>query len=303
MNKIKIIIGVMFIFFLVGCGNKVDEEAVKNLSDALEKRWEYTESISGIKTIDSYRKATEIELNELNEYDIDDFKDKVLYSLLSMYKTELTLMKSSLINADIKSESFVNEWNERMAKRAKILHDINSKYPLDISDNHKETFEHVLSSADHLIKADEVKDVLSDIKALEGIDVLIEDNSVAINFHTESVLSADSFVSQKTGFPSKAMEILKTIKDYDFENIVVSTTNQDIIAISTYFTNESLKDLDFNNWEKLDSYDAHKFYRYSDAYHIRLGIWENLDEDTKKSIGNMNKQNSNPFWSNYGFTH
>lgn len=242
-------------------------------------------------------------MDELEEFYIDDFKDETLYSRYGMYKSILERMQISLINGDADSTVFIDDWNNKMEERAKILYDINLKHNLNIADENKEMFDQVLSSASRLVKIDEMKKVLSEIKVLVDVKVEIEDNSIAVTYNTESALSNKSFVASKTGFPSKAMDILTVLKDYDYEDIVITTVNNDVVAASAYFDKDSLYKTDFDRWDKLDSVDAYKFYAMTKAYHIRSGIWEELDAETKKLIGDMNKRNSNEFWGWYGFMH
>ncbi|WP_137744882.1 hypothetical protein [Robertmurraya siralis] len=299
-KKISLLIGIIS-FILMGCGNKVDDQALESLSSALEKRWEFTDQLPDEITMEDLNKAIQIELDELEEYDIDDFKDTILYSHYSGYKSNLELMQITMKNESIDSNSFQEKWKEHMEKRAKFLHDINSKYTLKISDENNEIFKEVLTSANNLVKKDEIKDQLSEIKGITDLEVTIEDDSISVSFPTESVLSVDSFVSKKTGFPENAMNILKKLKENDFNHIVISTTNQDSIAISTYFTKDTLDNVNIDEWEELDSHDAYKLYGMSDAYNIRIGIWESLDIETTQLIRNMNKDSNNEFWKKYGF--
>ncbi|MCR6112741.1 hypothetical protein HXA35_20635 [Bacillus sp. A301a_S52] len=301
----KLLGALVLLLLITGCGEKVDDEVLEAISRSLEKRWEYTEDLSGNEniTVEILENATQIELDELEEYHVDDFKDTVLYSRYTSYKSRLDRMKISLKNADIDSTTFHEEWANHMDERAKILYDINSKHQLNISEENKEIFQEVLDSASHLVKADEIRKSLSDNGKLSDIDVEIEENSISISFPTESVLSVNSFVSHKTGFPDKAMEILHEIKELDYDDIVITTNNQDAVAISSYFTKKSLENIDFKEWEDLDSVDAYKFYNMADAYHIRIGIWDELDTETQQLIGNMNKDNSDPFWKEHGYTH
>lgn len=299
----KILCVVVSLLLLSACGIKVDDEALANLSQSLVKRWEYTDTLLKEVSKDELINAVQVELDTLQEFDIDDFKDITLYGALEIYESELSLVKSKMERMDFPSEEFEDEWTRHREKRAKVLHDIHQKHTLDIPDKYNENFNDVLSDAERLLKIEDVKKVLSKIKGLSDLDIDTEDNSIAISYPTESALSADSFVARKTGFPSYAMGILEVMLDYDFQNIVITTTNQDSIAITSYFTKESLNDFDFDKWDKTDSYDAYKFYEYTDAYHVRLGIWESLDAEIKQLIGDMNKQNSNEFWQEHGFMH
>lgn len=99
------------------------------------------------------------------------------------------------------------------------------------------------------------------------------------------------------------MDILKILNDYDFDDNVIVTTNNGVIAASAYFDKNALGKVDFGKWDKLDSVDAHKFYDMTKAYHIRLGIWEELDAETQKLIGDMNKRDSNTFWDDRGLVY
>lgn len=299
----KVFLSILLLFFITGCGNKVDDEALEDISKALEKRWAYADELPEEVTMEELEKAIQIELDELKEYGINDFENTTLYSRYGMYKSGLERMLVTMQTESIDSSNFQEQWDKHQEERAKILYDINSESELRISPENKETFEEILSSANRLVEIDEMKKVLSDISNLEDLDVEIKENSIAITFSTKSALSADSFVASKTGFPSDAVEMLKLIKKYKYENIVIATTNQDATAISSYFTKDSLNNIDFDGWDETDSLNAYKFYKYADAYHIRLGIWESLDTEVKRSIGEMNKNNSDVFWKEYGFTH
>ncbi|WP_138090870.1 hypothetical protein [Halalkalibacterium halodurans] len=299
----KLLCLILSLIILAGCGAKVDEEALNKLSEGLEKRWEYTEQLSDEISIEDLENAVQIELDGLEKYEADDFKDTSLYVLYDDYRRGLDFIKTLMMGESINSPTFQESWHEHMEKRAKTLYDLNANYDLNIADEYKDTFEDVLSGAKYLVEAEKVEEGLSDIKALSDIEIAVDEKSVSITFRTESALSADSFVASKTGYPDKAIEILNTVKDYDYENIVISTTNQDTIAVSSYFTRDSLDKIDFDKWKELDSLDAYKFYSMADAYHIRMGIWESLDGETQRMIGDMNKETSNPFWKEYGFTH
>lgn len=301
-NKIAFLI-IILVFFLVGCGEKFDDEALEKIGDALEKRWEYTEQLPDEVSVEELEKAVQTELDILEEYSVDDFKDISLYALYDNYRRDLVLIKTLMNGKSADSPDFQEKWKEHLEKRSKTLYDLNDNYDIYISDEHVHIFEEVLAGSKYLVEAEKVEESLSDINALTDIDIVVEDNSIVINFPTESALSTDSFVARKTGFTSYAMEILEIMKEYDYENIIVTTTNQDSIAISTYFTKKSLNNIDFDKWEETDSYDAYKFYGYTDAYYIRLGIWEELNSETKQSIGEMNKDSSEPFWEEHGFTY
>ena len=298
---------VLFLFLsvlvLTACGNKVDEEALEKISQALENRWEYTEKLPDEISLEDLEVATRKELDILEKYDADQFKDTRLYILYDNYRRQLEQDLLLLVGADITSDAFTEKWAENREKRAKHLYDINSDYQLNISDGNNVIFEDVLALSVNLVKVDEVEKILSDVAGLSNVDIIVDGNSVSITFHTESALSADSFVASKTGFPEKSIDILKKLTEFDHTNIVISTVNQDSIAISSYFTKTSLDRINFDRWDDLNSLDAFEFYNMADAYHIRLGVWESLGDETKQLIGNMNKQSSNDFWMEHGFTY
>lgn len=292
---------------LTACGsdssNKIDSEALESISKGLEKRWEYTEQLPDEVTMEELERAVQIELDGLQEYDDDAFDDFSLFALYDRYRRELDSIKRTMSIESIDSPRFEERWSDHREQRAKILYDLNDSYHLDISDENKEILKEVLADSKNLVEAERVEKELSKIKGISDFEVKVEDKSIAITYPTESVLSVKSFISQKTGFPGKAIEILENIKDKGYERVVISTINQETIAVSTYFTNKSLNSLDFDEWEECDSYDAYKFYKMADAYHIRLGIWNDLDSEIQQLIGNMNKDNSNEFWKRHGFTH
>lgn len=298
---------ILSLFVLAACGtndnDKVDDEALQNISRALEKRWEYTETLPDELTMEDLEKAVQIELDELDKYSADDFKDTSLYVLYDRYWRDLELIQTFMIGESIDSPRLQENWKEHMEKRAKTLYDLNANYELDISDENKDVFEEVLAGSENLVAAEKVEESLSDIEALSDIEVVVEEYSISITYPTESALSEKSFVASKTGFPDMAIDILRELIKFDYEDVVISTTNQDSIAISSYFTKSSLDRINFERWDDLDSSDAYEFYNMTDAYHIRVGIWESLDEDIKQLIGDMNKENSNEFWKEHGFTH
>lgn len=303
----KVLFVILSVLFLTACGadasSGVDNEAIQNISNGLEKRWEYTDQLPDEITIEELEEAVQIELDELEKYDVDDFKNFNLYTLYNIYRTDLEIIKTAMIGESIGSPQFQEKWKDHVENRAKTLYDLNANYDLNISDEYKDVFEEVLADSKYLVEAEKVEKELSKIKGISDFMVKVEDKSIAITYPTESVLGVKSFISQKVGFPEKAMEILKNIKDKGYEHVVISTTNQETIAVSAYFTNQSLNSLDFDKWEEYDSYDAYKFYQMTDAYHIRLGIWNDLDLETQQLIGDMNKDDSNEFWERHGFTH
>ncbi|WP_107841691.1 hypothetical protein [Metasolibacillus meyeri] len=304
MKKITyLILPLALLLVLTGCGNKVDEEAIEKITTGLEKRWDYADQLPKEVTVEELEKAVELELNELVKYDAEEFKDFHLYALYDSYRRSLELIKIKMNGQSANSPIFQNNWKEHMEKRAKILYDLNKDYTLNISDKNKEAFENLLANSSRLVKIEEMEKVISEIKSLTKPKIIIEDNSIAVVYETTSALSNESFIAQKLGFPSVAMDILKVLSDYDYDNIVIVTGNNDLIATSVYFDKNTLTKVDFDKWEDLDSVDAYKFYAMSTAYHIRSGIWEQLDSQTKRFIGSMNKEDFSEFWSAYGYTY
>lgn len=293
-------ISIVILLFVTGCSNqsveKVDEAVLKWISKGLEERWEYTNELTDELTRQEFRKATEIELKRLKDYDIEDFKDPMLFSYYDSYKRNLETMLSSTENI----LEFKENWQELMVERATYLHKINSTYELNISDENIDTFKRVLSDADESIEEEGIKNNLNDIAGLSKVSVVIEGDSIAASYVVESVLSADLFVNSKTGFPDQAIKILEVLDDYDYDNIVISAIHGESIASSILFKENSLDRLDIDKWDEIE---AHKIYDFSNAYQIRLGIWNELNEETQERIGEMNKPSENSFWSEHGFTH
>lgn len=288
---------------LFGCGNKIDDEAIQNLSDALVKRWDYTETLPKEVTKEELLKTIEIELETLNDYNVDDFKDALLGIDLSSYRSTLNLINIQVERLEINNSEFHDKWNKHLADRAYILYEINQKYDLNIPEEYTWKFEDALSYAEPRIVEEKIKKEISTSINLDNLEIKTNDNSIAVFYETEVSFSDKSFVATKLGFPSQAIEILKVVVDFNFDDIVIATTNNDVIAASAYFDKTTLKQLDFTKWDKLDSVDAYKFYDMTTAYHIRLGIWENLDGETKKQIGDMNKRSDNFFWNEYGIVY
>ena len=299
----KIFITLFLLTILIACGNEVDNQSLENISDGLESRWGFTDSLGEDISVKDLEEATQKELDFIEKYDADQFRDASLYILYDNYRRELEDGLFKLDNLDISTKESEIQWNEHVEKRSKILYDITTNYDLDVSEKYNDVFKEVLDASKTLVQEDDIKEVLSKVNELDEIEVEVEEDSVSVSFLTESSLNAKSFVGSKTGFPSNAIEILEALTEYDYEDIVISTTNQDSIAISSYFGKKSLSNINFDKWKDMDSIDAYKFYSMADAYHIRLGIWESLDDDIKQSIGDMNKDNSNEFWKEYGFTH
>lgn len=143
-------------------------------------------------------------------------------------------------------------------------------------------------------------DRLEDVGGISDYEVITEGDSIAV-IYSDSALGADSYVSSKMGYPNKAMEILEIVSDEDYKNVVITSENNGTVAISSYFDEERLNDLDFEKWDKMESEDAHRFYIWTSGYHIRNGIWNELSFEKQSDIGDMNKDNANEFWKEHGY--
>lgn len=300
--KIKRLISLfIFLFLLSACGSKVDDEALENIANSLEKRWEFTDDLPEEITEKDLERATQIELNLLKKYTAEDFKDPHLFVLYDDYIRILNDMRDIAQTMNIEDPEMLLHWHENIEKRAKILSDIKNEYGIPVSEDNLTTLDEVLEDSKRLLEAEKIEKSLQNIN--ENINVLIEDESVLIEFPVESVLSVNSFVGHKTGFPGTAMEILNTLKEYDHQNIVIASVNQNTIAISAYFNKETLREIDFSEWEKINGYDGYKFYALTNDFYIRLGILNQISSDYYNHISKIKKNSDNDFWKKHGFTH
>jgi len=296
----RLLVIMSFSILLVSCSKSVDDEALTTLAQSLEKRWEFTSDLLETITEDDLEKATQIELNLLKQYTAEDFKDPNLFILYDDYIRVLKDMQEISQTMNIEDPDMFIQWREKIEIRAKILSDINSEYGIPVNEENIDTLNEVLEDAQVLLVAEEIEKSLQNIH--ENLSVLIEDESILVQYPVDSVLSADSFIAQKTGFPGTAIEILNVLKDYEFKNVVITSINQDTVAISSYFDKDNLNKIDFSNWEQIDSYDGYKFYSLTSDFYIRPGILNQINSDYYELISKIHKNSNNNFWKKHGFT-
>lgn len=106
---------------LLGCGKKVDDEALQRIATGLENRWEYADKLPNEVTTEELEKAVQLELDELEDYEVDDFKDVHLYVLYDNYRRDLKLIKTLMLGKRADSLAFQEEWKEHMEKEQKLF--------------------------------------------------------------------------------------------------------------------------------------------------------------------------------------
>src|SRR5699024_963178 len=131
---------IIFMFLFTACSKNVDDEALDSISDSLQERWKLTDELPDKISIEDLEKITQTELEQLNKYAPDDFKDTELFILYNNYIKNLEDMLYLVQSKNINDPELQDEWRTYLENRAKILHDIDEKYTIAINDEYSNNF-------------------------------------------------------------------------------------------------------------------------------------------------------------------
>lgn len=140
----KRLLFVFLTFILVGCSNATnDEEALSNIMNGLNDRWSYSDELEEAG-INDYKKSIQLELDHLEEFPVDTFKDVKLYRLYDDYRRELENGLSIVKQYD-DAEELYRDWFIHSEERGTLLKEINNNFSLDIPDDKSNIFEEITS--------------------------------------------------------------------------------------------------------------------------------------------------------------
>jgi hypothetical protein len=136
----------------------------------------------------------------------------------------------------------------------------------------------------------------------------IEGSNVIISYPIESFWNADSLVA--VTYPKDVEKILENLQGTPFESIIIQLTTtftddkgneSEGLAISTFFTKQTLDSINFANWSDQISSDGTVLYSASDGYMIQNSLLNESKGKTKTKIGNAGKSNDSDWWTNNGY--
>lgn len=143
---------------------------------------------------------------------------------------------------------------------------------------------------------------------ISGYKTKIEGNNAIISYSIESSWSNDSLVA--VTYPKDVENILENLQGSPFENIIIQSTTTFIdnkgnesedLAISTFFTKQTLDSINFDNWSDQISSNGTVLYSASDGYMIQNSLFDESKKETKIKIGHSSKSNDSDWWTNNGY--
>ncbi|MED4123059.1 membrane lipoprotein lipid attachment site-containing protein [Halalkalibacterium halodurans] len=153
---------------------------------------------------------------------------------------------------------------------------------------------------------EQVKAIIDNAGLVEDYRIVLDGNSVAVVYPAEYI-SDNRLALDDSGesFPNVAMTLVEHLNILDLDEIVITSyePSTDLTKVSALFTNETIRELDFDKWKDEKEKFPQRIYRYSDGYLIRGNVWENLNEDEQEAIGNESKNvinSDSQFWEYYG---
>ncbi|MDT2635038.1 hypothetical protein P7D40_09060 [Enterococcus dongliensis] len=202
---------------------------------------------------------------------------------------------------------------ERTGKKKEVIVFNNSKKYLAYSENQESIEESSEKNQESTEPSEDnnMKDVLDD--AITDADVSdykikIEGNNAIISYPINSFWNADSLVT--VTYPKDVEKILENLQGAPFENVIIQSTTTFIdnkgnesegLAISTFFTKQTLDSINFANWSDQISSDGTVLYSASDGYMIQNSLLNESKGKTKTKIGNAGKSNDSDWWTNNGY--
>lgn len=204
------------IFLVIGCSSKpsnktnyYDDKYIQTLANALDKRWQYSDSDAAKKDspIDRLTKATNIELDLLKKGNFSEkkFKDSKLKEVSLSYENEL---KRALTILDGATESslyvYNGKWETHYNNRTKLLSEINQLKKIPV--NNEKIFKELLNNG-------------SDVKKNNDLDAKIEANMSKIVFsekpqaYTSEYKEYEAVVANETGSNFKSFSANVYLED------------------------------------------------------------------------------------------
>lgn len=173
---------IMTALILIGCNNNTDEEAAENVATALEKRWEYADTLPKEVTVEELEKAVQIELDSLKTYDSKDFKDTSFYVLYDNYASDLRLISNVMHGQKADNTSFQKEWNNHLIKRKITLYEINEMHKLGVDNKYEDILSEMIIEGEELHSKKDTYEYVEEMtyrihEALSEIDGSFEQKS------------------------------------------------------------------------------------------------------------------------------
>lgn len=179
-KKILILLGILMLTLLVGCGNRptdsteinyADDDFLANFQKGLEKRWNLPEidlAKDKNEEKDGYLKAIDVELNEIEKYSGEKFEDSKLQEKAISYINILKDQKKSLDYYTVDEIKFYEEWDKITPERSKILMDIVDTYKIEFKDKYKNILDDFKMNAQMAIedetKNKEIEDITNGVE-------------------------------------------------------------------------------------------------------------------------------------------
>lgn len=167
MNSKKIILSFVILLTILagGCSNSnkdefADKDFLKGFSKGLESRWNFTNKVDdNEKTEEEYvenlKKATNLELQTLNDFSNKKFNDSKLQEAAIAYINEL---KNGITVLDTYgSKSFDQDWDNHYASRTKMIVHFVDNYDINISEKYKKTLNELKAHGNEVIKNETIE--------------------------------------------------------------------------------------------------------------------------------------------------
>lgn len=233
-KQTKILIALIsMLIIVVGCSSNVEneekqltnDEVLTALSSGMEKRWEYaTKHEDEDTTKNILLEATNIELDEINDYKDLRFEDDKLKELIIAYINELKDGIEAL--ESFGADSFYEKWEEHYSKRTALILEIDSAFEIPISSDYIDIFDELKASGKEVLETEDKKD---------EIDKFIQ----SIEFELDQEESDEYF--------KQYISIVENTTNYNFEefSLDVKLIDGDGVTVDTEYVLTS-------NWKKGD---------------------------------------------------
>lgn len=166
---LKILLMMMAISLIaVGCSKKdsyCDKDFLKAMAQGLDARWNIqdVEFVNGSEEhYNHYMKSVETELDKIENYKDKKFKDSKLQELAIKYINQLKEQKKALKYLTTDYNKYEKLWGQAYNERSKLIVEINKKYKLDVSKEHKKTLQEMKVNSEKVISEEEMKKTLED---------------------------------------------------------------------------------------------------------------------------------------------
>lgn len=174
-KMLVLILAFIMVLSLVGCGSKksksyADDDFLKSMTKGLEKRWEKVDSdetknieLGSEQQQEEYKKAVDLELNEIKGYKDKKFKDSNLQELAIKYINQLKTSKSALKYVTVDYDKYAKIWDGVYNERAKIIAEIDNKYELKVSDKYKNDLKNMKTESESILDKEDLENSVSEM--------------------------------------------------------------------------------------------------------------------------------------------